>query len=134
MVSLSFCALLSAFSSTPKRKMSWPFNQYDAPDILDGSLAGDAGFDPFGIAKSRENLFLLREAEIKHARIAMLASVGWPFSELYHYQLSQTLGLEDLLGTEDRAPSVLNGGLDNVYVLAGLGTFFAVGEIYCPFL
>ena len=24
--------------------MSWPFNSFDAPDYLDGTLAGDAGF------------------------------------------------------------------------------------------
>ena len=82
---------------------------------------------PSGIAQSRENVFVLREAEIKHARLAMLAAVGWPFSELYHYQISSTFGLNNLLGADDRAPSVLNGGLDNVYVLCGLGTFFAVG-------
>ena len=76
-----------------------------------------------------ERLFLLREAEIKHARIAMLAAIGWPFSELYHYQLSQEMGLEDLLADGGRAPSVLNGGLDNAYVLFSLGCFFAVGGV-----
>lgn len=44
--------------------------------ILDGSLAGDAGFDPVRFAKNKEMLFLFREAEIKHARIAMLAALG----------------------------------------------------------
>lgn len=118
-----------------KRKMSWPFNNFDAPEVLDGTLAGDAGFDPFGIAKNRENLFVLREAEIKHARLAMLASVGWPISEIYHYQISrswvaQDLGLNDLLvSTGGRAPSVLNGGLNNQYVLLSLGLFVVVGAV-----
>ena len=44
-----------------RRKMSWPFDKFDAPEILDGSLAGDAGFDPLGIAKDKESLFFLRE-------------------------------------------------------------------------
>jgi hypothetical protein len=55
----------------------------------------------------------------------MLAAVGWPTSELYHYQLSNSMGFEDILADGGRAPSVLNGGLDNVYVL------FALGEIVC---
>jgi hypothetical protein len=113
-----------------KRKMSWPFSMFDAPDVLDGSLAGDAGFDPLGLAKDKESLFLLREAEIKHARLAMLAVVGWPISEIYHYQLSVDFGLQDeLIATGGRAPSVLNGGLDNINVLLSLGLFIAVGGV-----
>jgi hypothetical protein len=57
----------------------------------------------------------------------MLAAFGWPVSELYHYEISQRIGLDDLLADGDKAPSVLNGGLDNAYVLLGLGAFFAVG-------
>ena len=67
-----------------KRKMSFPFQAFDAAAVLDGELAGDAGFDPLGLAKDRVSLFEFREAEIKHARLAMLAAVGWPISELYH--------------------------------------------------
>jgi hypothetical protein len=78
-------------------------------------------------ALDRDN-FDLREAEIKHGRIAMLAAVGWPSSELYHYTLAEATGSESLL-VSGRAPSVLNGGLDNVFVLVGLGIFFAVGAV-----
>lgn len=111
------------------RRMSWPFEEFDAPPLLDGTLPGDAGFDPLNVVRCSEDLFVLREAEIKHSRIAMLASVGWPVSELYHYQLSQTLGLEDLLVEGGKVPSVLNGGLDNAYVLFSFGVFFAVGGV-----
>lgn len=37
------------------------------PDALDGSLAGDVGFDPLGFAKSKDDLMRYREAEVKHA-------------------------------------------------------------------
>ena len=47
--------------------------------------------------KSEKELFAIREAEIKHGRIALLAAVGWPISELYHYTLAKSLGMEDLL-------------------------------------
>jgi hypothetical protein len=79
-----------------KRKMSWPFEMYDAPEQLDGSLACDLGFDPLGIVKNQKQLFFLREAEIKHARIAMLAAIGWPASELYHYTIAEFFGGMDL--------------------------------------
>ncbi len=72
--------------------MSWPFQQFDAAPLLDGSLAGDAGFDPLRIATSQKQLFALREAEVKHSRLAMLAALGWPVSELYHYQLASYFG------------------------------------------
>jgi hypothetical protein len=35
-------------------------------------LAGNVGFDPLGLAKNKEQLWEFREAEIKHARLAML--------------------------------------------------------------
>ena len=47
---------------TTKRQMAWPFQQFEAPPLLDGSLACDCGFDPLGIAKSQKELFALREA------------------------------------------------------------------------
>lgn len=113
-----------------KRKMSWPFNSFDAPDVLDGKLAGDAGFDPLRLATDRESLFILREAEIKHARLAMLAAVGWPISELYHYKLAILFSVpNELVESAGRAPSVLNGGLDNWHVLLFLGGVIAVGGV-----
>jgi Chlorophyll A-B binding protein len=44
------------------------------PAILNGELAGDAGFDPLGFARSKDDLLFLRDAELKHSRIAMLVS------------------------------------------------------------
>ena len=52
------------------------------PKHLNGSFAGDAGFDPLGFVTSTEVLIKYREAEVKHARLAMLAAVGWPLSEV----------------------------------------------------
>jgi len=45
----------------------------NSPMLLDGTMAGDRGFDPFGFADSTARLTEFREAEIKHARLAMLA-------------------------------------------------------------
>jgi hypothetical protein len=52
--------------SEPARSQALPF--LPRPAYLDGSLAGDVGFDPFGFAKSESDLMNYREAEVKHAR------------------------------------------------------------------
>jgi hypothetical protein len=57
----------------------------------------------------------MREAEIKHGRLAMLAAVGWPISELWHKNIAGVFGLDSILADGDRAPSLLNGGLSNIY-------------------
>mmetsp|Transcript_12373 Transcript_12373/g.29010 ORF Transcript_12373/g.29010 Transcript_12373/m.29010 type:complete len:249 (-) Transcript_12373:255-1001(-) len=65
------------------------------PINLDGSMAGDVGFDPFYLSSIPKNfagfiqppsweetegiptLYWMREAELKHGRVAMLAWFGW---------------------------------------------------------
>lgn len=56
----------------PKMSQALPF--MERPAALDGSLVGDVGFDPLGFAKTKDDLMNYREAEIKHARLAMLVS------------------------------------------------------------
>lgn len=71
------------------------------PKFLDGSHAGDRGFDPLGIVTSNEDLYVQMEAEVKHARLGMLCAAGWPLAELW--------GDSSLLASNGRAPTVLNG-------------------------
>jgi hypothetical protein len=65
------------------------------PINLDGSMAGDVGFDPFYLSSIPKNfagfiqppsweetegiptVYWMREAELKHGRVAMLAWFGW---------------------------------------------------------
>lgn len=93
-----------------------PIGNVKAPKVLDGTLAGDVGFDPLGFSRSKNGLYWMREAEVKHGRLAMLAAVGWPLSELWHKQIAQTFGMESILANGDKAPSLLNGGLSNTWV------------------
>jgi len=72
------------------------------------NFVGDSGFDPLNVAKDLETLMTMRSAEIKHARLAMLAAVGWPLSEIFQ----PASGLPNMLSDEKLAPSVLNGGID----------------------
>ena len=96
----------------PKYSQSIPF--LNRPKHLTLELAGDVGFDPLNFAKNPELLYEYREAEIKHGRLAMLASVGWVLSELYDDSIASYVGMEPLLNSNDRVPSLFNGGMDKV--------------------
>jgi hypothetical protein len=89
--------------------------------------AGDFGFDPLGWAEvgwglnegesteeRNDRLYAYREAELKHGRIAMLAALGRPLSQLYNGNSSIDLGmpsprmLAKLASPDD--VGLLNGG------------------------
>ena len=57
--------------------------------------------------EKRRKVMWMREAEIKHARLAMLAAAGWPLAEL----LNKLLGGGALSATNGRAPSLFNGNM-----------------------
>lgn len=84
------------------------------PVLMQSDLAGNVGFDPLGFAKNRDQLWEYREAEIKHARLAMLAAIGWPVSELLDRDIAAYFKLPSMLDDGDRVPSVLNGGIGDV--------------------
>ena len=122
------------------RKAGW-FPGGVAPSYLDGSLPGDVGFDPYNVValartgtvgaasspwakqdrkfqmqmmskyEAKRKVAWMREAEIKHGRLAMLAAAGWPMSELIDGPLSSLLGMPNALASGGRAPSLFNGHL-----------------------
>lgn len=101
--------------------------------VGDKRLAGDVGFDPLNLADTSSSLAWYREAEIKHARIAMLAALGWPVAEKLNGPLSQAFGQPSLLTSDGLAPSVLNGGLGGVsavYWAAALALAIAAESTY----
>lgn len=101
---------------TPVVEMSLSMPFMPRPVALDGSMAGDVGFDPLGFAKDSTSLMNYREAEIRHSRLAMLAAAGWPLSELFNKKISALTSMTPVVDASDRAPSVLNGGLGKVPV------------------
>lgn len=86
------------------------------PAALDGSHAGDYGFDPLGFSEKLD-FYAMQESEVRHSRLAMLAAVGWPMSEL----LAPSWMLQD-----GCAPSVLNG-VNPLSFLAIVGAIGAAG-------
>ena len=67
--------------STGLSAMSKSLPFLEVPDKLDGSMAGDVGFDPMGLSEIQTDLKYARWAELKHGRAAMLAIVGMVWQE-----------------------------------------------------
>jgi len=105
----------TSLSMADDKDMSQALPFAPRPKLLDGTMAGDVGFDPFGFGGAdKDSLMNMREAEIKHSRLAMLAAVGWPLAELWDKNIAEFLGLQDALTSTGASPSLLNGGLDKI--------------------
>eukprot|EP00929_Paragymnodinium_shiwhaense_P028234 TRINITY_DN1640_c0_g1_i5.p1 TRINITY_DN1640_c0_g1~~TRINITY_DN1640_c0_g1_i5.p1 ORF type:complete len:328 (+),score=83.18 TRINITY_DN1640_c0_g1_i5:56-1039(+) len=104
----------------------------------------DAGFDPLNLATTespfggkvnpQETYFNYREAEVKHGRLAMLATLGWLSSEEFGPSLARQLGLKDLLAPGELAPSLVNGGLGNlpIWFLPSIGVISGLIDQKAP--
>lgn len=83
------------------RSIALPFDK--RPEALDGTLAGDVGFDPAGFTNNLPKPWLIggegqslkwyREAEIVHGRVAMLAVIGFLFPSYYHFAGNPEVGV-----------------------------------------
>jgi len=97
--------------------------------LYTGKKMNEIPFDPLNLA-SPENLNKYREAEIKHGRLAMLAALGWPAAEKLEPILAKFTGAADELAeTAGRAPSLLNGGLEEAQIPYFLGAAFAIAGV-----
>lgn len=74
-------------------------------------------------------LAYMREAELKHSRLALLAVVGWPLAELLDKPIASTLGLPTALTRSGASPSILNGGLDNIDVVYWVAVIALAGVV-----
>ncbi|CAJ1937253.1 unnamed protein product [Cylindrotheca closterium] len=86
-------------------------NYADTQVVLTGA---DRNFDPLGFSDNNAGLFFMREAEIKHCRLAMLAAASWPVAELLDRPIANLIGQPAIVDASDRNPSVLNGGLEKI--------------------
>jgi hypothetical protein len=98
-----------------RKRISEAIPFLECPRVLQESkLAGNVGFDPLQLSQNQEQLLEYREAEIKHSRLAMLAAVGWPVSELTDRTIASYFNAPSTLDEGDRVPSLLNGGLERI--------------------
>ena len=109
------------FKKFKDRKTSiwFPKLELPRPELLDGTHAGDRGFDPLGFVKTKNDLFNMMEAEVRHCRLAMLCAAGWPLSEL------NPAFDGFLLADGGRAPSILNGHFFDSPTFLFVALFFA---------
>jgi hypothetical protein len=101
------------------------------PDMPNSKYIGDYGFDPLSLG-NEENFSFMREAEIKHGRLAMLAAIAWPLQEIFNpiavdLLSSNGVNVKDvLIESGGASPSVLNGGLFQNEIFPAL-LLFTVG-------
>jgi len=90
------------------------------PAALDGSMVGDVGFDPLGFTE-KYDIKWLREAELKHGRVCMLASLGCLVQEFVHLPYEAT---SNPVPSEAffQAPS---GGLWQIFTVIGVIEHFS---------
>merc|ERR1712087_158512 len=99
--------------------------------FINAAFVGNSGFDPLKIANA-ENLVPLRNAELKHGRLAMLAALGWPFQEILHPKLMEILRGFNAHNTliKGCSPSIFNGGLNQPEVTSILALGFVIGVTF----
>ncbi|EME26631.1 Chlorophyll a-b binding protein 6, chloroplastic [Galdieria sulphuraria] len=103
-------------SNASTKSLSVPF--LERPKNLDGTAPGDVGFDPLYISDLLD-IQWLRESEIKHGRICMLAAVGFIVQEFVHLPgevFSNKVAIDALF-------QVPSGGLWQIFLFIGLLEF-----------
>jgi len=74
-VKRSACVSRKAFTVVAADRAMW-IPGAESPSYLDGTLAGDYGFDPLGLGSDPDRLKWYVEAELNNGRWAMLAVFG----------------------------------------------------------
>lgn len=103
------------------------------PPALDGTMVGDVGFDPLGFTNNFD-IKWLREAELKHGRVSMLATVGFIASQFVSLPMFTALRVDDsnaapgAVGTSAMLQIILSLGIVEVISNKGnitMDTMFA---------
>lgn len=101
----------SVTSLEAKKAAALPFLPY--PENLEG-FVGDVGFDPLRIS-DYVPMDYLREAELKHSRICMLAWTGWVTVDMGLRVYPVPEGFESLTSATAHDAAVAQGGLGQIF-------------------
>lgn len=115
--SLPFLVIARATTSlSAEKSQALPFLPY--PKNLKGYV-GDVGFDPLGVS-NYVPMDYLREAELKHARICMLAWTGWVAVDLGMRVYPVPEGLEGVTAATAHNAAVSQGGMGQIFLGIGV--------------
>jgi len=94
----------------------------ERPAALDGTYVGDIGFDPLGFSNVVD-LKWLREAELKHGRVCMLAATGFIVQDVAQFPgVTKTFGAAKMTELHDVA--VKQGAMQQLLVWLGFIEIF----------
>lgn len=102
----------------PPPAMSASLPMLKKPEYLNG-MAGDVGFDPMGFGEYF-SIAWLREAELKHARVTMLATLGYVAVDMGMH-LPTRGGISS---AEAHSIAVENGSMSQILLWIGLAEVF----------
>lgn len=108
-------ARIATSVSAAEKSKALPF--LPRPANLDGSLPGDYGFDPLGISNYIPVSYL-RESELKHGRIAMLAWLGYVSVDLGFRIYPLPAEWEGLTSATAHDAVVAQGGMTQIFHFA----------------
>jgi len=93
-----------------------------------GATAPFGFFDPLGLSKDVDagRLAFYREAEIKHGRVAMLASVGFLFQEHFHFESGPFGGIDSPSYVSFEQPPLAGGLWFGLALMAGNVEYLSV--------
>jgi len=105
-------------------------------DAVSG-YAGDVGFDPLGFSNhelgpfdsAKEHMAWMREAEIKHGRVCMLATIGWIAVDWGLRAPGLPDSLTSLNSYQAHDASVAQGGLIVLMIACGVFEIAGAGAI-----
>lgn len=114
----------TAIATTFKQAQETAIVVKKGTDIKAGQMAPMGYFDPLGISAKAGpgKLLYLREAEIKHGRICMLAAVGYLYGEIFHPFFGGELNVQSY-----------RVALPEVYETVGMGGFWVALSFACAF-
>lgn len=128
---------MTSRAAAPLMKASEALPFSDCPAALDGSMAGDVGFDPLGFSdwelgpfeSQAAHMGWMREAELKHGRVCMLATVGWIANDQGLGAYGLPAELKGLSSYQAHDAAVAQGSLIILLIMCGVVEIAGAGGI-----